>query len=171
MTTRPLSHKRTTTFDRFWYGVCYYPEHWDAQTRAGDAQRMQAAGINIVRMAEFAWDLMEPREGAYDFTLFDDTIRTLGASGIKTIMGTPTAAPPRWLSLQHPEIRRVSDKGLVLDHGSRQHACHMNPVFRQHARAITQAMARHFAGNPHVIGWQTDNEFHCHFSECHCASC
>ena len=171
MTTRPLSHKRTSIFDRFWYGVCYYPEHWDAATRADDARRMQAAGINVVRMAEFAWDLMEPSEGVYDFSLFDATIRTLGSFGIKTIMGTPTAAPPRWLSLKHPEIRRVTDKGVVLDHGSRQHACHMNPVFRRHAKSITRAMTQHFAANPDVIGWQTDNEFHCHFSECHCDSC
>jgi beta-galactosidase len=32
-------------------------------------------------------------------------------------------------------------------------------------------MARHFAGNPYVVGWQTDNEFNCHFSECHCPAC
>jgi beta-galactosidase len=32
-------------------------------------------------------------------------------------------------------------------------------------------MADHFAQNPFVVGWQTDNEFHCHFSECHCESC
>ena len=171
MTTRPLSHKRTSIFDRFWYGVCYYPEHWDAATRADDARRMQAAGINVVRMAEFAWDLMEPSEGVYDFSLFDATIRTLGSFGIKTIMGTPTAAPPRWLSLKHPEIRRVTDRGVVLDHGSRQHACHMNPVFKRHAKTITRAMTQHFAANTDVIGWQTDNEFHCHFSECHCDSC
>ena len=171
MTTRPLSHKRSTTFERFWYGVCYYPEHWDAVTRAGDAQRMRAAGINVVRMGEFAWDLLEPHEGEFDFTLFDATIRTLGEHGIKTIMGTPTAAAPRWLSLKHPEIRRVNSQGVVMDHGSRQHACHMSPVFRRYAKSITQAMARHFSGNPDVIGWQTDNEFHCHMSECHCDAC
>jgi beta-galactosidase len=32
-------------------------------------------------------------------------------------------------------------------------------------------MAEHYRDNPHVVGWQTDNEFHCHFSECHCQSC
>lgn len=33
-----------------------------------------------------------------------------------------------------------------MDHGSRQHACHMSPIFRQHATSIIRAMARHFAG-------------------------
>jgi beta-galactosidase len=31
-------------------------------------------------------------------------------------------------------------------------------------------MAEHFKYNPHVVGWQTDNEFHCHFSEDHSAA-
>lgn len=171
MPARPLSHKRTTTFDRFWFGVCYYPEQWDAETRRHDAERMVAAGIRVVRLAEFAWDLMEPAGGRFDFSLFDRVIADLGAHGIKTYLGTPTAAPPRWLTLRHPQIRRVDAKGVVLDHGSRQHACHMNPVFRGYSKAITSAMAAHYRGNPHVIGWQTDNEFHCHFSECHCVSC
>lgn len=171
MTARPLSHKRTSPFDRFWFGVCYYPEHWDAATRANDAQRMAAAGVNVARMAEFAWDLIEPQEGHFDFRLFDETIAILAQHGIKSFLGTPTAAPPRWVTLQDPGIRRVDVKGVVLDHGSRQHACYMNPAFREHAKRITGAMAQHYAGNPHVIGWQTDNEMHCHFSECHCDSC
>ena len=169
--SRPLSHQRPTTFDRFWFGVCYYPDHWDAQTRAGDAQRMAAAGINVVRLAEFAWDLMEPEQGTFNFTLFDDTIKTLGAHGISTILGTPTAAPPRWITAQEPDLLRIDEQGRRLQHGSRQHACTTNPSFKAHSRRITAAMARHFAGNPLVIGWQTDNELHCHFSECHCPAC
>ena len=93
-----LSYKRPTNFQRFWFGCCYYPEHWDAATRQEDAARMQQAGINIVRMAEFAWDLMEPEEGVHDFTLFDDVIATLGEHGISTILCTPTATPPTLMS-------------------------------------------------------------------------
>ena len=171
MTPRPLSHKRTSIFDRFWYGVCYYPEHWDEAIRANDAARMAKAGINVVRMGEFAWDMMEAQEGHFDFTLFQETVTTLGKHGIKTILGTPTAAPPRWLTLEHPDIRRVDAKGVVLDHGSRQHVCYMNPTVRDYNRRITRAMTEAFRNHPDVIGWQTDNEMHCHFSECHCDSC
>ncbi|MET0262721.1 MAG: beta-galactosidase, partial [Rariglobus sp.] len=38
------------------------------------------------------------------------------------------------------------------------------------SRIITRALADHFKDNPHVIGWQTDNEFHCHFAEDHSAA-
>lgn len=166
-----LSHRRPANLDRFRFGVVYYPEHWDADTRSRDPERMAAAGIDIVRMGEFAWDLIEPEEGRYDFALFDDTIARLGERGIDTIFCTPTATPPRWLTLRHPGIQRVDNEGRTMVHGSRQHPCHMNPLFRDYSRRVTRDLARHYAGNRHVVGWQTDNEFHCHFSECHCAAC
>ena len=34
------------------YGVQYYPEHWPKARWATDAQMMQKAGINVVRMGE-----------------------------------------------------------------------------------------------------------------------
>ncbi len=167
MSTPVRSHRSPLALPVFLYGSPYYPEHWDATIREGDPALLRAAGWNVVRMAEFAWDLMEPEEGRFDFSLFDETIARMGAAGIATILCTPTATPPRWLTLRYPEVLRVDERGVPLDHGSRQHASHLSPVFREHSRRITRAMAAHFAGNPHVIGWQTDNEMHCHFSEDH----
>jgi beta-galactosidase len=169
--TRKLSHKMTTNLTKFYYGAPYYPEHWDAATREKDADWMAGAGFNVVRMAEFAWDRMEPQEGVFDFTLFDETITRLGEKGVATILCTPTATPPRWLTRAHPDVLRVDADGVTMQHGSRQHACPSSPVFREYSRKITQAMAEHFAGNPHIVGWQTDNELNCHFSECHCENC
>lgn len=169
--TIPISHRRPVALNRFWFGSTYYPEHWDAEVRATDAERMAEAGFNVVRMAEFAWDLMEPVEGTFDFSLFDETIQALGEKGIHTILCTPTAAPPRWLTLKHPDTLRVERAGVPMQHGSRQHCCHASETFREYSRRITRAMAEHFKGNPFVPGWQTDNEFHCHFSECHCPNC
>ena len=166
-----LSHKRPANFDRFWFGAAYYPEHWDSATCENDADRMAAAGFNLVRLGEFAWDQLEPVAGQYDFAVFDETIARLGARGIHTMFCTPTAAPPVWLTRQHPDILRVNETGVVMEHGSRQQACHASPVFRDHSQRITRAVAEHFRDNPHVVAWQTDNEFHCHFSECHCPNC
>ncbi|HQE93799.1 MAG TPA: beta-galactosidase [Anaerolineae bacterium] len=169
--TRTLSHKNPTNLQTFYYGAPYYPEHWDAATREKDPEWMAAAGFNVVRMAEFAWDRMEPREGEFDFALFDATLARLGEQGIAAILCTPTATPPRWLTRAHPDVLRVDADGVTMQHGSRQHACPSSPVFRAYSRAITQALAAHFADNPHVVGWQTDNELNCHFSECHCENC
>lgn len=63
---------------------------------------MAAAGFNSVRLGEFAWHIFEPRENSFDFDLFDRAITVLAKHGIKTIMCTPTATPPCWLTY-HPE--------------------------------------------------------------------
>ena len=41
-------------------GVDYYPEHWPEEVWEQDADRMQDAGVSVVRMAEFAWSRLEP---------------------------------------------------------------------------------------------------------------
>ena len=65
----------TNRYDSFRFGVCYYPEQWPESYWEGDARRMQECGVNTVRLGEFGWALMEPREGHYDFSLFDRAIR------------------------------------------------------------------------------------------------
>lgn len=159
------SHHDPVPLREFLYGSPYYPEHWDDAIRATDPALFRAAGWNVVRMGEFAWDSFEPREGRFDFSLFDETIARMGAAGIRTLLCTPTAAPPRWLTRDHPDVLRIDAEGRRQEHGSRQHASHFSAVFRSYSRKITHALAEHFRDNPHVIGWQTDNEFHCHFRE------
>ncbi|MGE4565878.1 MAG: beta-galactosidase, partial [Victivallaceae bacterium] len=166
-----VSHRRPAALDQFYYGAAYYPEHWDRSMWENDARQMADAGFNAVRLGEFAWQLMEPEEGRYDFSLFDDAIEIIAAHGLKVIMCTPTAAPPRRLTATWPDMLRVDADGRPMLHGSRQHACHSSPRFRDYSRRITQAMADHFRDCHDVVGWQTDNEIHCHFSECHCPSC
>ena len=167
----PRTHKSPTGLKTFLFGAPYYPEHWDETDMKNDAERMKAAGFNIVRMAEFAWDRMEPEEGKFDLSFFDPHIARLGEAGIRTMLCTPTATPPAWLTTRHPDVLRVAGDGRRMMHGSRQHACHSSRKFREYGRKITKAMAGHFAKNPDVTGWQTDNELFCHFSECHCENC
>ena len=154
----PISVWRPINIDRFLVGAPHYPEHVDTSYWERDAQRMAAAGFNVVRMGEFAWHIWEPREGEFSFELFDRAIEGLGRHGIKTILCTPTATPPRWLTMRYPEVLRVDGNGRPTSHGSRQHADTSNAVFRQHSQRITRAMAEHYCDNPCVIGWQTDNE-------------
>ena len=42
-------------------GTCYYPEHWIEELWASDLERMKAAGISVIRIAEFAWRSEERR--------------------------------------------------------------------------------------------------------------
>ncbi len=93
------------------FGVDYYPEHWNAKRWPVDAKLMQQAGMNTVRLAEFAWSRMEPKEGYFDFAWLDEAIEILMAYGIRVVLGTPTAAPPAWLISAHPEILPVNEDG------------------------------------------------------------
>ncbi len=167
----PQTHTRPTRLTRILFGAPYYPEHWDPSLWPRDAQWMAEAHFNVVRMAEFAWDRMEPEEGRYDFSLFREVIALLGQHGIRTILCTPTATPPRWLTRAHPEVLRVLPDGRPCTHGSRQHACYAGELYREYSRRITRAMAEAFARDPNVVGWQTDNEINCGFCECTCPNC
>lgn len=155
----PISVWRPIRTDVFLLGAPHYPEHVDESYWERDAERMAAAGFNATRMGEFAWHIFEPREGTFDFDLFDRAIGVLGFHGIKTIMCTPTATPPHWLTANYPEVLRVDGNGRPASHGSRQHADTCSPVYRVHSKRIAAAMAEHYKDNPFVIGWQTDNEF------------
>ena len=96
------------------YGVDYYPEQWEEPRWAEDARLMREAGFDTVRMGEFAWHILEPREGVFDFSLFDRAIAILGRHGVGTIFCTPTATPPRWLTATYPEVLRVDERGVAL---------------------------------------------------------
>lgn len=76
-----LSRLRPLPLREFLFGSSYYPEHWDLSVRAGDPKLFRAGGWNGVRLGEFAWNLFEPREGSFDFSLFDETISNMGRSG------------------------------------------------------------------------------------------
>ena len=86
------------------FGVCYYPEHWPQSQWDQDAAMMAELGLTYVRIGEFAWSRLEPNPGEYNFDWLDAAIASLTHAGLKVVMGTPTATPPKWLIDQYPEI-------------------------------------------------------------------
>jgi beta-galactosidase len=152
----------------FRFGVDYYPEHWPKERWAIDARLMQEAGVNTVRLAEFAWSYLEPGPDRFDFGWLDEALDVLGAHGIETVLGTPTASPPPWVMALYPDAYRVTEHGLRQTYGNRREYCPTHPGYRERSRLITRAMAKHYADHPAIIGWQTDNEFGGH---CYCTIC
>ena len=142
--------------------VCDYPEHVPQDRWRSYAEQQKALGLSYVRIAEFAWALMEPTEGQYEWAWLDTAIEAIAAAGLKVVLCTPTATPPAWLTRQYPEILPHDREGRVRDFGSRRHYDFASPVFREHSRRITRAMAERYGHHEAVAGWQTDNEFGCH---------
>ncbi|RIH89965.1 Beta-galactosidase [Meiothermus luteus] len=143
-------------------GVCYYPEHWPCERWAEDARRMRELGLTYVRIGEFAWSRIEPEPGRFTWAWLDEAIETLGQAGLRVVLGTPTATPPKWLVDRHPDILAVDKEGRVRGFGSRRHYSFSSRVYREEARRIVTLLAQRYGQNPHVAGWQTDNEYGCH---------
>jgi beta-galactosidase len=149
-------------FDRFYLGVCYYPEHWPAARHAADFRRMKDNGFDLVRMGEGAWSYWEPAEGKFQFDLFDRAIDLCRANGIKVILGTPTYCAPAWVAAKYPDTLRWNFDRLPMAHGSRRNLNYTSPSYLRLSDRICHALAEHYRGEPQVIGWQLDNEFNCH---------
>lgn len=144
---------------KLYYGAAYYPEVWSESEIDKDIAKMKELNMNVMRMGEFAWSRMEPKEGKYDFGWLHRVIEKLYANGIDVILGTPTATPPIWLAEKHPEIFQINENGIRLTHGARRNCSYTSKIYREYSRKICERMAREFGNKPGVIGWQTDNEF------------
>jgi len=153
-------------------GVCYFPEHWPREQWDEQVEAMAEAGIQYVRMGEFAWSRYEPEPGTYDFEWLEAAVDLVGDHGMEAVLCTPTATPPKWLVDEHPSIRPESPDGTTMAFGSRRHYCFNSPVYRRESARIAERMAERFAGHDAVAGWQTDNEYGCHeTTRCYCDDC
>lgn len=143
-------------------GVCYYPEHWQESQWEIDARRMVELGISFVRVGEFAWSRLEKRRGEFSFEWLDRAIDTLHKAGLKVVLGTPTATPPKWLMDEYPEIAPYDADGKVRGFGSRRHYSFSSEVWWKESARIVEIVARRYGEHPGIVGWQTDNEYGCH---------
>ena len=158
-----------------YFGVDYYPEHW-VYPYAGTAEKpeerwkrdvdlMIAAGVNVVRMGEFAWGLYEREEGKYDFEWMRRAMDLFGRAGIKVVLGTPTAAPPIWLAQKHPEILPIDERGLKRYEGTRRAYCANSDIYWDYTQKIVRALAEALGKHPQLIAWQIDNGLGGHNTE------
>src|SRR5690606_7677345 len=143
-------------------GVCYYPEHWPEEFWARDAARMAEVGIKFVRIGEFAWSKLEPMPRALRLDWLVRAMDVLGAAGLKVIVGTPTATPPRWMVDKHPDKLAVDAEGRRRGFGSRRHCDFSHLGYREEAARITRILAEALGDHKALAGWQTDNEYGCH---------
>jgi len=143
-------------------GVCYYPEHWSETMWADDAKRMADLGIAWVRIGEFAWSRIEPDPGRFDWSWLDRAVDVLSAAGLKIVMCTPTATPPKWLVDANPDMLAVDSRGAPRRFGSRRHYCFSSESYLRESARITRAVADRYGKHAAVAAWQTDNEYDCH---------
>ena len=156
---------------QIYLGAAYYPEMWPAEEVEEDIKRCKRAGINTLRIGEFAWKKMEPSEGVFDFAWLKQAVDKLYENGIHTVMCTPSATPPRWLMNKYEETRMVMHDLIRADVSSRCHTCKTSLKMREKNRIIVTELAKNFGHHPGVIGWQIDNEIFPYSGGCFCENC
>ena len=150
----------------------YYPEHWDKKRWKTDAEMMVQAKIKVIRIGEFAWSLYEPEEGKYEFTWMDEALDFFGSYGIKVVLCTPSATPPKWMVDKYPEILQDDIHGNSKLFGTRKHYCFNNEIYREKNKALITLIAKRYGTHPAVEGWQIDNELGwANTTRCYCESC
>ena len=159
--------------EKLYMGAAFYPEVYgkDLPTFEKDVEMMKKGGFNVMRVAEFSWSCMEPHDGVFDFAWLHELVDRLYENGIYTILCTPSATPPDWLTKKYPETLKMNDDGNRKQHGARRHCCSNSRVYRNYVRRINTRMAQEFAGHPAVIGWQLDNEISPERRGCSCPAC
>ena len=150
-------------------GVDYYPEQWQPQLWKEDIDRMAEIGVKLVRLAEFAWSVLEPRQDTFDFGWLDTIIHMLSEKNIQIVLCTPTNCPPLWLYETYPDAVQTGADGNPIAIGIRGHRCCNSADFLRRAEIIIDKMVSRYKENPLVIAWQIDNELEANF--CRCAHC
>ena len=89
-----MERKQNFQWGKLELGTCYYPEHWDKSLWESDLDRMLAHGITTIRIAEFAWSLVEPQEGQFTFAFWDEFLDLAEAKGMK-VTDIPFRHPQR----------------------------------------------------------------------------
>ena len=141
-------------------GAYYYPEHWPEKEWERDLKRVADLGFEFTHFGEFAWAMMEPVEGEYDFTWLDKAVKIAADNGLKVIMCTPTPTPPVWLTQKHPEVLIESAMGITQQHGSRLHVSYNHPTYLYYVAKIVTQLGKRYGKDERVWGWQLDNEPH-----------
>jgi beta-galactosidase len=142
-----------------WFGGDYNPEQWDAAVWAEDDALMRQARVNTATVGVFSWAMLEPAEGRFSFDWLDETLDRLHGNGVRVILATPTASPPPWFTLAHPDALPVRPDGSRLWHGSRDTYCAAAPAYRAAALRITGELARRYADHPALAMWHVHNEY------------
>lgn len=151
-------------------GVDYYPEQWNTDLWEKDIDMMAETGVKVVRLAEFAWSVLEPRQDCFDFGWLDTVIALLSEKEIDIVLGTPTNCPPLWLYETYPDAIQMDASGNRIAIGIRGHRCYRSPEFLERVRIIIDRLTTRYRDNPRVIAYQIDNELEANFCRCpHCS--
>lgn len=150
--------------DRIYFGAAYYDEYMPVSRVEEDMAMLEAAGMNVIRIAESTWSTWEPQDGIFEFTSLHRMLEGAARHHISVIVGTPTYAIPPWLAAKYPDILAETHDGPSR-YGHRQNMDLTHPGYRLHCERIIRRLLEEVQPYEHVIGFQLDNETK-HYDTC-----
>ncbi|HEV2296547.1 MAG TPA: beta-galactosidase [Tepidisphaeraceae bacterium] len=157
-------------FPHLLHGGDYNPEQWirTPQVWDEDFRLMKLAGVNTVSLGIFAWAMLEPGEGHFEFGWMNAIFDKAEANGIGVILATPGGARPAWMAFKYPEVLRVDQYRRQQKWGGRHNHCFTSPVYREKCRIINTRLAQRYGERRNLLLWHVNNEYS---GECHCDLC
>ncbi len=140
------------------------PEIWDE-----DMRLMKLSHSNAMTVCIFAWSMLEPEEGRFEFGWLDTIMDKLAANNGFAVMATPSGSKPAWMSKAYPEIRRVGPNGQRSPHGGRHNHCRTSPIYREKCTIMNSKLAERYKDHPALLIWHASNEYN--GGDCMCELC
>ena len=140
-------------------GAAWYPEQWPESRWDADLALMERPTSTSSASASSPGPPWSPPKATTISTGSTAPSALAEKHHIAVVIGTPTAAPPAWLTTKYPETLRINEDGRQDQHGNRQQFNWSDPKYRELCRIIATKLAKRFGHDPNVIGWQIDNEY------------
>ena len=138
-------------------GTAYYPDYYPESDWARDLARIRAAGIDAVRVLEFAWCWYQPEPDRFCWDGLDRFLALCQEQKVGAYLATSTATPPPWFWARYPDARLVDVNGVPC-RAHRHMTCWNHPGARAEAFRTIEVLAARYGKHPAVRGWQIDNE-------------
>lgn len=141
------------------FGVTFYPDQWPKDYWEKAFSQISRSGFNIVRFGEMAWNWIEPRDGEFHFDDLNLALDLARKYNIKVLLGIPTSMGPQWLIRKYPEVRPISNEGVLYpEYGPRPNICRDSKVYKKFAERMIRKLVEQFLNHEAVFLWQIDNE-------------
>jgi hypothetical protein len=138
-------------------GAAYYPDYFPVIDWSRDLERMKAAGVDRVRILEFAWSWYQPEPDRWAWDGLDHFLDLALKNEVDVCLATPTATPPPWFFERYPDARLMNEQGQV-SFAHRHMTCWNHTHAWEEASRTIRVLAQRYGSHPAVWGWQIDNE-------------
>lgn len=158
---------KTQSADWIGCGSEFYADQWPEEHWDRYIEQMARAGIDYLRLFEFAWGALEPEMDRFELDWADRLLAKLDAAHIRFVIGTPSAGGPRWLHKRYPDARVAGPSAA--EYVARRNLCPSHPGYRERVTKINRVLGKRWGRRPGLLAWQVDNELG--HPECRCQNC